>query len=307
MENMIRKAWKDLKKKKKIKKLAEANIKILKSGKIQFSKKQKIDLSLFANEAIEGAVVSRLDGIISKEDVVIDTEGLRCDTLTTMMSDIKIAELTSQVSQTAITEQGIKNSVKTVNPSTIVITINKKDAIDVFDFLEGGTLGDILRCSTLASIYSNENIKPAWVELNKDDNSNFTNILYIPKVMVFIDRETREIRKVPYYIDLLIVAVPSVKRMKIDDENNVEEVSIEDATARVIADIAEAAIKCGCKDLIFDPYAYKLFTKEPRTTANLWYLMTSSQRFIEQIHSINFALEREDAFITFNAAMKPLD
>ena len=304
---MVRKALKEMKKKKKIKKLAEANIKILKSGKIKFSKDQKIDLSLFANESIEGAVVSRLDGIISKEDVIIDTEDLRCDVLSTMTEDIKIAELSSQVTQTAISEQGIKNSIRTVNPPTIVITINKKDAIDVFDFLEGGTLGDILRCSTLASIYSSDTIKPTWVELNKDDASNFTNILFIPKVMIFIDRETREIRKTPYYVNLLIVAVPSVKRMKTDDENNVEEVTIPDAIARVIADIAEAAIKCGCKDLIFDPYAYKLFTKDPRETANLWYLMTSSQRFIENIHSINFALEREDAFITFNAVLKHPD
>ena len=75
---MLRKVLRDMAKKKKLKKLAESNIKILKSGKIKFSKNQKIDLGLFTTESIEGAVVSRLEGIISQEDVVVETEDLRC-------------------------------------------------------------------------------------------------------------------------------------------------------------------------------------------------------------------------------------
>ena len=216
-----------------------------------------------------------------------------------MNEDLRIAELSAQVSKSVVSEKAIKNSINTVNTNTIVIAINKKNAIDVFDFLNEGTIGKILRSSTLAAAYTDKSIRDPWIELNKDDTSSFTNILYIPKVMIFIDGETNEIRKSPYYINVLVVALPSVKKMSTD---GVEEVSDEDACARAIADIAEASIKCGCKDIVFNPYKYKLFTKDPRFTAELWYMMTSSQRFIENIKSINFALESEEEFITFNAA-----
>lgn len=270
-------------KKKQLKKLAKSNIQILKSGKIKVSKDQKINLKPFVNDSIDNAVVSRFNAIISQERVVIDTTDLRADVTTNMTSDIKTAELASRV-----------NSPKT---NTIVVTVNKKNALDVFDFLENGTLGVILRTSTLASIYKDDSIKDRWVDLNKDDKSSFTNVMFVPKIMVFIDPSTGKIRKTPYYINLLLVAVPNQKNMS----DGVEEVSNEDACARVIADICEAAIKCGARDLIFDPYGFKMFKKEPHITAELWYQITTGQRFIEQFDSMIFTIENEELFVIFNA------
>lgn len=270
-------------KKKQLKKLAKSNIQILKSGKIKIAKDQKINLKSFVNNSIDNTVVSRLNAIISQESVVIDTADLRTDITTNMTSDIKTSELAARV-----------NSPKT---NTIVITVNKKNALDVFDFLDDGTLGIILRTSTLASIYKDDSIKDKWVELNKNDKSSFTNVLYVPKIMVFIDPSTGKIRKTPYYINLLLLAVPSQKNMT----DGIEEISNEDANARVIADICEAAIKCGAKDLIIDPYAYKMFRKEPHITAELWYQISTSQRFIEQFNSVIFSIENEELFVVFNA------
>ena len=270
-------------KKKQFKKLAEANIQVLKSGKIKIAKGQKINLKSFVNDSIKNSIVSRLDGILSQEDVVIDTEKLRVDITTNMTNDVKTAELASRV-----------NTPKT---NTIVITVNKKDAIDAFDFLDDGALGLILRTSTLASIYTDPDIKKKWVDLNKGDKSSFTNVMYVPKIMVFIDPDTGKIRKTPYYINLLLISVPSVKKMT----DGVEAVTDYDACSRVIADICDSAIKCGAKDLIIDPYNYKLFKKDPHITAELWSQISTSQRFIEQLNSVIFAIENEELFIIFNA------
>lgn len=270
-------------KKKKFKKLAEANIQVLKSGKIKVAKGQKINLKPFVQDSVDNTVISRLDGIISKEEVVIDTSDLRVDVTTNMTTDIKTAELVSRVSSPTI--------------STIVITVNKKNDLDVFDLLDDTSLGIILRTSTLTSIYSDKNVKDKWVELNKDDSTSFTNVMYVPKIMVFVDPNTGKIRKTPYYINLLLVAVPSVKKMT----DGVEELSDEDATARVIADICEAAIKCGAKDLIIDPYGYKLFKKDPHITAELWSQISTGQRFIEQFKSVIFSIDNEELFIIFSA------
>lgn len=290
-------------KNKKLKKLAKANIKILKSGKIKFAKGQKIDLRMFAEESIEGAVVSRLDGIISKEDVVIDTEDLRVDVLTTMQTDIRTAEIDARVSKAGnnlvcTSEECIKNAANNNHVKTIVLVVNKKEAVEGFDFLNNGTLGVILRSSTLASAYTDESIKDKWVELNKDDSSSFTNVLYIPKVMMFVDLTTNEFRKHPYYINVLILAVPSVKKMS----DGVNAVSDADASARVIADICDAAIRCGCKDLIINPYGCKIAMKDPSITAQLWNEILTSERFIVNLYSVNFAIENENLFIVFNSA-----
>lgn len=270
-------------KKKKFKKLAESNIQVLKSGKLKIAKGQKINLKPFVNESIQNTVVSRLDAIISKEDVVIETSDLRVDITSNMTSDIKTAELASRVNSP--------------NVNTVVVTVNKKDALDIFDFLDDSSLGIILRTSTLASIYSGGDVKKKWVDLNKDDNSTFTNVMFVPNIIIFIDPETGKIRKVPYNINLLIVAVPTVKKMT----DGVEEVSDEDAVARIIADISDSAIRCGAKNIILNPYNYKLFKKDPHITAELWKEISTSQRFIEQFKSFIFAIENEELFIIFNA------
>lgn len=273
----------DMGNKKKHKKLAESNIKILKSGKIKIAKGEKINLKPFVNDSIKNTIVSRIDGIISKEEVNIDTENLRVDITTNMTNDIKTSELVSRVS-----------SPKT---STIVLVINKKDATDVFNFLNISSLGIILRTSTLASIYSDTEVKDKWVELNKEDTTSFTNVLFVPKIMMFINPENGKILKTPYYINLLLLAVPTVKNMS----DGVEAVSDFDANARIISDICDSAIKCGAKDLIYNPYGYKLFRNDPHTTAELWNEISTSQRFIEQLSSVIFAIEEEELFIVFNA------
>lgn len=271
------------KKKKKIKKLAESNIQMLKSGKIKIAKDQKINISSFVSKSVENTIVSRLDAIISKEDVVIDTKDLHPNITTNLTNPVRTAELTAQINN-PVTE-------------TIVITMSKKQSLEAFNYLDDGSLGEILRTSTLAAIY--KQIKDAWISLTKDDTSHFTNVLYIPDVMVFLDTDKMKIRKNPYKINVLLIAEPSVNKMT---ENGIEKLSDEAAASRVIADITEAAIKCGCKNIIIDPFGHKTLSKDISEVSKLWMQITSSQRFIENITSTIFAIEQEERFVVFNAS-----
>ena len=272
-------------KKKKLMKLAEASMKILKNGKLKVSKGQKIKLDPFIDGSVEAAIVSRLNGVITKEDVVVDTTDLHLEIDTNLTSDLRVAELHSRVSN--------KNNV---GPCTIAMVVSKKEALKMFDFLSDSTIGTILRTSTLASIY--KKIKPQWVDLNDEDKTQFTNVMYIPNIMMFIDSETGKFKKHPTSLNLLILAVPNPNKM---DEDGVEELSDEDAAARVIADVMEAGIKCGAKDLIINPYCNKLLEKDEHSTAVLWNQIITSQRVIEQYHSITFSIEDDNQFVIFNA------
>ena len=274
-------------KKKQIKKLAEASIKILRSGKIKVAKGQKISLKPFVRDSVEKSIVSRLDGIISKEDVIIDTSNLRCDVTSNLTDEFRTADLAARV--------------QTPKTQTIVISMTKKQILNAFDFLDGETLGILLRTSTLGSIYSE--LKESWVELNDGDKTQFTNVLFIPKIMVFIDAVTGKIRKQPMYVNLLVVATPDQNKMV---ENGVVKVTDEMASARVIADIVEAGIKCGVKDVIINPYGNKIVAKDLALSANLWQRIVTGQHFMEQYDSYIFALEKEDQYITFNAAKVPV-
>lgn len=274
-----------MKKSKKLKKLAKANIKVLQSGKIKVTKGEKISIKPFVKESVDNVIMSRLDGIISKEDVVVDTENLRCDKATNMIDEMQILDLTSKVSS--------------ATTKTIVVSMTKKNVLNAFDYLGCDTIGMLLRTSTLASIYTS--IKEAWVELNKDDATNFTNVLFIPKIMVFIDFNTGKIRKTPLYVNLLVVATPPVNKMSSD---GVEEISDEMAASRVIADIVESVIKCGAKNIILNPYCNKILQKDKNMVSNLWNQVTTGQRVLEQINSIDYSLENEEDFIVFTAAAK---
>ena len=271
--------------KKQRRKMAESNFKILKSGKLKVKKGQKINLKPFITNSVENSVVGRLDGIISKENVVVDTEDLHQNVTSNMLSDVHVASLAAKTEKPGI--------------STLVVTINKKNALDAFDLMRDDSLGILLRTSTLTSCYME--LKQEWKNLNEDDNSNFTNVLYVPEVMVFVDPDTGKLLKKPFKVNIIILAIPTKKNMS---EQGVEEFTDEMAASRVIADIMDSAIKLGCKDIIIDPYCHKYLISMPYDAGKLWNNIVSTQRCIEQFKSIIFAIEDEELFVSFNAASK---
>ena len=179
-------------KKNKLIKRATRSMKILKSGKIKIEGEHILDLAPLIKKSSKEATVSRLNGIISKEDVVLEEGGKVLNVQTVLQSQMKTVDIQANISQSA-------------ENYTVVVPIKKKSAIDIFDFLSDGVLGDILRSSTLASTY--KKIKKEWVTLNKDDTTSFTNVMYVPDVAVFMDPDEEKLKRRAYYINVLILAM----------------------------------------------------------------------------------------------------
>lgn len=273
-------------KKKKLKKLAKENIKITSSGKVIISKDQKIDLKPFVNNSVATAIVSRLDGIISREDVVVDNID-RIDMNIDMVSSFKEIELLSRAME------------ETPQKPTLVIVGNKKNSLSMFDYLNTGTLGTVLRTSTLSSIY--KQLKDDWTFLCQDDNTKFTNVFYVENVMSFVDEETTNFRKRPIIFNLLLVLVPSKNKMIDADE---EEISDDTAIRRIVNDVSEAIIKTGTKYVVIDPFEYKMMEKNPYIAVQEWVRAISEQNFKNNVKSVSFAVEDESLFVSLTAEIK---
>ena len=280
------------KKKKKLKlqelakvSVAKSNITVLESGELKINKNTKIDLTGYVKKSIDTAMISRLDGIISKEDVVVDEEHANADVLVNMTNDTKCIEMAAKTSDF---------------PQTLVIPVVKKEDLDVFDLLKVTTIGRLLRSSTFASIYVK--IKEQWEALNKGDDSNYTNVMYVPNVMVFMNPESGKLMKTPFYTNVLIVAIPSLKYMG----DGIQEISQEAAIARVVSDLCDAAIKCRAKRIVTDPFStlYPMLLKPELVTVigMTWNDISNTQRFLEQFELVTFAVEDEGRFISFAAA-----
>lgn len=284
-------------KKRDIKSLAEASIKILRSGKVKV-KEQKINLLPFIDESLENSVVSRLNGIISKEDVVIDTSDIKSEVNTTLTDELHTIELMNRFKEFGVN----------INDNTVIITTTKNKATKLFDFLNDDIIGILLRTSTLGSIYTN--LSNEWTNLNKNDTTNFTNVLYIPKIMIFIDPRTGRIKNYPTYLNLLVISTPKAKDMTMnintdnkDDSVITEVVPNEDEQiARVIADIVDSVIVLGIKNIVLSPFSGKILSEDKTLTSKLWSEMTSSQRFIEHIERCMFAVNDDHDYVVFTAA-----
>lgn len=280
------------KKNKKLKKIATNVSYRMKNGEIKVGKGEYINIDEYIKYSNDNLIISRLDNIISKEDVLVDTSDCQVDIKTLMTNELYSAE--------ALT------SIKSNKTYTIVLPVSKKDAISCFDYLEYTILSAILRTSTLGYVYNN--IKETWVAMNSENTSSFTNVLFIPKVLEFIDFKKGKVRSKErmFNINVLLVAVPSknaiIEEVE-DNDNKVDENDVNTVlSSRVIADICDAAIKCGCKDLIIDPFGYKFLDNDKTNASTLWKEITSSQRFIENIDTITFTTEGNSNYVVFSSA-----
>ena len=126
--------------KKYIKNLAKSSMKITESGKLKIDKNRKIDLTPYIKDSVDKTVISRLIGIISKETVAVDATDMRCGSTNVMMPEVHIAN-------------AIYNPDAPINERPAIgITVPKSKALEIFDFLDSGCTGEVLRVSTLASV-----------------------------------------------------------------------------------------------------------------------------------------------------------
>lgn len=279
-----------MKKRKKNNRTIKANMRILKSGKIKVYKNSKISFSPQISYSLENLIIGRLDAIPSKEEVVIDS----VTTPIPYTNNIISAERFLGLNKLDFGEY------------TIAAVVNKSTRTKkVFDINSNTIIGKLMRTSTLTAIFNkyydrrNNNLVEEWGELNTDDNTAFTNILYVPQILVFLDDTTGKILRQPYKVNLLIVAVP-------DKDNLAEGIeAVHDVTAirKYIEAIVDAGLKCGAKNLVIEPFCNKIFESDLYTTSDVWRLMIGSQRVMDGFNTIDFCINNDDQFIVFNSAM----
>lgn len=256
--------------------LDSKSIQILESGKIKFKKNEKIDISSFVEASVNDTKISRLEGIPSKEEIIIDgLENYRIDVSANRSTINRIVDLVSSIDSTEV--------------QTIVLPMTKKKATN----LESNEIIEWLgKSSTFISAYSR--LKSAWNELNDDDNSCFTNVMFIPNIYIFLEKKGK-LRKRPINVNLMVVAVPSINKAK----DGIEVMDDIEYTNRIINDTIEACIRCGCKSIVIDPYSMNALQKDVHYTARYWYGKTETQRVIENIKNITFSIDTDELYVIF--------
>ena len=273
-------------KKKKIKKkekkllklwnLDSSVIKILESGKIKFKKNEKIDISGYVDKSVTEAQISRLEGIPSKEEIIIDdTATYRIDASANCSSITRIVDLVSDINSNEV--------------QTIVLPMTKKKASKLED---NEIINWLSKSSIFTAVYAK--LKKNWDSLNEDDNSCYTNVMYIPKLYIFLEKKGK-LRKKPIIVNLMIVALPSINKAK----NGIEATDEFEYSNRIINDSIDACIRCGCKSVIIDPYYMKALQDDVHYTAKYWYGKIETQRVIENIRNMTFSIDNDDLYASF--------
>lgn len=252
-------------------------LKTLKKGRVKFSDDRKLDLTQYITESINNTLISELDAIISKEDVKIDEDGAKCS----------VASI-------------LKTQDTVFANKTFVVSMNRKQAVNSFDFLKDTRIGALLRSSTLSSIYYP--IKDLWKQLLDSDKSK-TYVMYIPRIVVFANLSEMDLYEDLVFTDLLLVVTPTVDDIR---EANDKEMTKAEVRERIITDILEAVIRTGNHNVIIDPYSHKVLADDKYECGNLWNEVSSSVRVDENINSIlfDFTFWDEEDFNLFTSTVK---
>ena len=252
-------------------------LKTLKKGRVKYSDDKKVDLTPFINESINNTLISELNAVISKEDVKVDDNDSKCH----IVSMLKVKE-------------------DTFANRTFVVSVNRKQLVNSFDFLKDTRIGALLRSSTLSSIYYP--IKDLWKKLIDSDKSK-TYVMYVPKIFVFANLSEMDLYEDSVFTNLLLVVTPTSDDIR---EANDKEMTKTDIKTHIITDILEAVIKTGNHNVIIDPYSHKVLADDKYESGSLWNDISTSVRVDENIHSIifDFTFWDEEDFKLFISTAK---
>lgn len=251
-------------------------LKTLRKGRVKFPDDTKLDLTQYITESIKNTLIGDLDAIISKEDVQIE-EDTKC----------------SIVSMLKTTDTVFANK-------TFVVAVNRKQAINSFDFLKDTRIGALLRSSTLSSIYYP--IKDVWKRLLDSDKSK-TYVMYIPKIVVFANLSEMDLYEDLVFTDLLLVVTPTTDDIR---ESNDKEMTKAEVRERIVTDILESVIKTGNYNVIIDPYSHTVLADDKYESGKLWNEVATSVRVDANINSIifDFTFWDEEDFNLFTSTAK---
>lgn len=240
-----------------------------------------IDLSTrvayYINSSIKNLKVSRLEGIPSNEEIVIDGDekDYRINTDIHKSTVQKTITLLSEIDE---------NSVQTV---LIPIPKKKSGKLEEHPFIKW--LKDI---STFEAVYDKAERK--WTDLNEDDKTEFSNVLYIPDIYIFMNG--KKIRTKPFRINLVIIAVPN----KFNSKPGIEEMNEYEYIRKIVDDSIDASIKLGCKNLVINPFSLGFLADNAHSASEYWGTIQERVRVIENIDSIVFSVLDDELFIIFS-------
>ena len=212
-----------------------------------------LDYSEAVSKTVNNCVIGKLDLLPTREDIVIDGEGLT----TQLVLNKVTAHYDVYSGKRIYNEKGITDII--TSNSTLVIPIKKKDS-RISDLLstKDGLLGYLNAVSVWSRVL--DNISDNWEKLNMDDKSQTSNILYLPGIIIpFAD----------YYGHLL-------------KETRTVDV---DYNKKCINDVLEAAIHFNAKNVVTTP----VWCKQTDCTANqdLWEKGSTSKRVTDNIRRID--------------------
>lgn len=272
--------------------ISQKNVKILKEGKIKIPKGPKVPIEKFISDSVNKTVALPLDAIIAQESLTSAKE--------TPTIDLQMSTMWDVITRPSFTAEAVLGG----SVNTAVIVVNKKNSGEAFTFDDGTIVGSLMRTSLLPAIY--KRIMDNWVDINDKKNLS-TNVLFIPDILVYLDKSTGEVLRYPYKVNLLLIAEPSKKDFEESPEYKDKEVTKEELVERIVSDVAEAAVKCGVSNLVIAPYCHKWLVNDIYITAEKWKDMCSFQPICVAIEQIVFAINKEDLYIIFKSRTSGVD
>ncbi len=256
--------------------IAKNTIKMLSDGKVKIKKGKKVDLTPFMEKTLSKTSMGYIDGS--------GRRGRRPKDLELGVNNLLLP---------APEALRILASTSTDADYTIVDIVRLKDA-NTFDLTEDSIKGEILRGSTLGGCY--KAVKKHWLELNVPKVTDKTAYLYFPELVSFMNSDTGDVLKMPFKFNYLMISVPSISRFGYD--------SMDIYLNNVVADIMDAVIEVGSKNIILDPFSIKAFREHDEEISTLFNTIVSSDKVKNYLDTVTFAIPNDNEFITFIASQK---
>lgn len=281
-----------MKKKKVIKRnifdesVALKRTKVLKNGKLLLPNGKKYNLKKRLHIDSDNVTIGRLSVMVNHEERKSDNKNP--PSVSYMLKDGIFAD-----------------ELLDIDNPTFIITLKKNDCIDAFNYSDDSLLGFLLNYTTLG--YQYKAVKKQWKSINEeDDNNNLTNIMFIKNVLFILSPTGKhKVLPEPKKINVIILALPKPKNFKYFSKDNKplslysNEYEIDKLKrTRIITDILEAGIKCGCKNIVLNPFAHLFLYKDKSETVYAWKYAFETERSREFLKSITFVVDDKKEFRT---------
>lgn len=252
--------------------------------KLDDNREDDTAIAEYIKKVSDNTVVSRIDGIISKESVAMEDSTEPIGTTMLLANEADSLNILKHHSN----DEG--------EEYTIVYICNRKHINDIFDIVDGihGTLA-------FHDIFLEADIVKRYNSLNIDADGNVsTSVIYIPGLIVNRGR-------IPFHYNILIVVEPTHKELIHKYTNAYEDISSFDMNnmiiSNIIMDVFEACIRLGCKDIIVNPYGYKPLQKADYWwVGSFWKKAIGSKKVKNNLYSITLSSTSDNQYVGFIAS-----